>query len=144
MRRTMLVAVTIALATLFGQAALDSVVAQTRSTLDIYVVDVEGGNAVLFSAPTGESLLIDSGNVVPDAAIRDAERIMAAAKDAHLSQIDNLTNHYPLARRSFWRHGGTCQAHPDPAFHRPWPDHPTYSCLRRISDKDIPAALRQG
>jgi hypothetical protein len=63
---------------LFGQAALDGVVAQTRTTLDIYVVDVEGGNAVLFTAPTGESLLIDSGNVAPDAAIR----IMAAGSDA--------------------------------------------------------------
>ena len=70
MRRTMLVTVSIALATLFGQVPLNSVIAQTRTTLDIYVVDVEGGNAVLFSAPTGESLLIDSGNVAPDAAIR--------------------------------------------------------------------------
>ena len=50
---------------------------------------------MLFSAPTGESLLIDAGNVAPDAAIRDAERIMAAAKDARLSQIDNLiTTHW--------------------------------------------------
>jgi beta-lactamase superfamily II metal-dependent hydrolase len=81
------------LATLWGQAAV--VVAQPRTTLDIYVVDVEGGNAVLFSAPTGESLLIDTGNVAPDAAIRDAERIMAAAKEARLSQIDNLiTTHW--------------------------------------------------
>jgi beta-lactamase superfamily II metal-dependent hydrolase len=86
MRKSMLVTVT--MAALFGQAA--GAVAQTRTTLDIYVVDVEGGNAMLFSAPTGESLLIDTGNVAPDAAIRDAERIMAAAKDAHLSQIDNL------------------------------------------------------
>ena len=27
-----------------------------RTTLDIYVVDVEGGNAVLFVAPSGQSL----------------------------------------------------------------------------------------
>jgi hypothetical protein len=47
MRRTMLVTVATGLAALFGQAALDGVVAQTRTTLDIYVVDVEGGNAVL-------------------------------------------------------------------------------------------------
>jgi competence protein ComEC len=128
MRRTMLVTVAIGLAALFGQAALDGVVAQTRTTLDIYVVDVEGGNAVLFSAPTGESLLIDSGNVAPDAAIRDAERIMAAAKDAHLSQIDNLiTTHWhgdhfggmaELAKRipirHFIDHGPTIQ--PTPAF----------------------------
>ena len=43
-------------------------------TLDIYVVDVEGGNATLFVAPSGESLLIDTGNggahaVQPRAAI---------------------------------------------------------------------------
>src|SRR6266478_2164296 len=36
--------------------------AQTRKTLDIYVVDVEGGNATLFVAPSGESVLIDTGN----------------------------------------------------------------------------------
>src|SRR2546423_14797904 len=63
--------------------------AQTRTTLDIYVVDVEGGNATLFVPPSGESVLIDSGNVAP-AAIRDAERIMAAVKDAGLTQIDHL------------------------------------------------------
>ncbi len=31
-----------------------------RRTLDIYVV--EGGNAALFVSPSGESLLIDTGN----------------------------------------------------------------------------------
>jgi beta-lactamase superfamily II metal-dependent hydrolase len=68
--------------------------AQTRTTLDIYVVDVEGGNATLFVAPSGESLLIDTGNGGP-AAARDAERIMAAAKDAALGRIDHLiTTHY--------------------------------------------------
>ena len=38
--------------------------AQTRAakTLDIYVIDVEGGNATLFVSPSGESLLIDTGN----------------------------------------------------------------------------------
>jgi competence protein ComEC len=72
------------------QGERDSSTAQTRATLDIYVVDVEGGNATLFVAPSGESLLIDTGNVAPDAAIRDSERIMAAAKDARLTQIDNL------------------------------------------------------
>jgi beta-lactamase superfamily II metal-dependent hydrolase len=70
--------------------------AQTRTTksLDIYVVDVEGGNATLFVSPSGESVLIDSGNGGA-AAARDADRIMAAVKDAGLTQIDNLvTTHW--------------------------------------------------
>jgi beta-lactamase superfamily II metal-dependent hydrolase len=62
--------------------------------LDIYVVDVEGGNATLFASPSGESLLIDSGNAGA-AAIRDAERIVAAAKAAGLTRIDTLvTTHW--------------------------------------------------
>ncbi len=71
-------------------------VAQTRTakTLDVYVVDVEGGNATLFVAPSGESLLIDTGNGGA-AAPRDAARILAAAQDAGLTQIDHLiTTHY--------------------------------------------------
>ena len=71
-------------------------VAQTRAakTLDIYVVDVEGGNAVLFAAPSGESVLVDTGNG-GDGAVRDAGRIMAAVKDAGVQQIDHLIiTHY--------------------------------------------------
>src|SRR3989442_6451690 len=69
-------------------------VAQTRKTLDIYVVDVEGGNAVLFATPSGESMLVDSGNGGAGA-VRDAERIVAAAKDAGVTAIDHLlTTHY--------------------------------------------------
>ena len=64
--------------------------AQTpRTTFDIYVIDVEGGNATLFVAPSGQSVLIDTGNSGAGAP-RDAGRIMAAAKDAGLTQIDNL------------------------------------------------------
>lgn len=63
-------------------------------TLDIYVVDVEGGNATLFISPSGESLLIDTGNGGM-AAPRDAGRIVEAAKDAGLTQIDHLiTTHW--------------------------------------------------
>ena len=68
--------------------------AQTRTTLDIYLIDVEGGNATLFVAPSGESLLIDTGNGGA-AAARDGDRIMAAVKDAGLQRIDRLiTTHY--------------------------------------------------
>jgi len=77
-------------AALFIGAGLDRAAAQSRSTLDIYVVDVEGGNATLFVAPSGESLLIDTGNAAPAAAIRDAGRVMEAVRDAGLTQIDNL------------------------------------------------------
>jgi beta-lactamase superfamily II metal-dependent hydrolase/sugar lactone lactonase YvrE len=66
----------------------------TRTTLDIYVVDVEGGNATLYVAPSGESVLIDTGNGGA-AGARDPERIMAAVKDAGLSRIDHLiTTHW--------------------------------------------------
>lgn len=63
--------------------------APRAKTLNIYVVDVEGGNATLLVAPSGESLLIDAGNG-GSAAPRDAARILAAAKDAGISQIDHL------------------------------------------------------
>jgi competence protein ComEC len=65
--------------------------ASTSGALTVYVVDVEGGNATLLIAPSGASLLIDTGN--PGA--RDADRIAAAARDGGLTQIDNvITTHY--------------------------------------------------
>ena len=67
--------------------------AQTRTakTLDIYYVDVEGGQATLFVSPSGESLLVDTG--FPGE--RDAGRIMEAVKAAGLTQIDHLiSTHY--------------------------------------------------
>ena len=87
----------LALVLVLGAFVTASSVAQTRTskTLDIYVVDVEGGNATLFVSPSGESLLIDTGNVGAVAAARDAGRIMAAMKDAGLQQIDHLiTTHW--------------------------------------------------
>ena len=39
---------------------------------DIYWVDVEGGAATLMVTPTGESILIDTGN----AGVRDPKRIV--------------------------------------------------------------------
>jgi beta-lactamase superfamily II metal-dependent hydrolase len=69
--------------------ALSTAHAQTAKTLDIYVIDVEGGNAVLFISPSGESLLMDTGNAGA-AAARDAGRIYDAIKAAGLSKIDHL------------------------------------------------------
>src|SRR5262245_32739420 len=87
MRKTSTLTATVGLAVLLaaGPAAT-----QTRTTLDVYTVDVEGGNATLFVTPAGESLLIDTGNFGPQAAVRDAERIMEAVRDARLTQIDHL------------------------------------------------------
>jgi competence protein ComEC len=68
-------------------------VAQPRTTFDIYVTDVEGGNGTLFVTPSGESVLIDTGNA--NGAVRDAGRIMDAVRDAKLTQIDHLIlTHY--------------------------------------------------
>jgi len=70
-------------------AAIPPVYTQTPNTLDIYVIDVEGGNATLLVSPSKESVLIDTGNS-GGGAVRDAGRIMAAIKDAGLRQIDHL------------------------------------------------------
>jgi competence protein ComEC len=100
-------------------------VAAGHTTLDIYLIDVEGGNATLFVAPSGESVLIDTGNGGP-AAMRDAARILAAATDAGLTRIDHLitthwhgdhfgamqelAGHIPIGE--FIDHGGTVQPQP--------------------------------
>ncbi|HUK25735.1 MAG TPA: MBL fold metallo-hydrolase [Terriglobales bacterium] len=61
--------------------------------LQIYFVDVEGGQATLIVSPLHQSLLVDTG--WGDFNGRDAERIIAAAKAAHLKQLDYvLITHY--------------------------------------------------
>lgn len=64
---------------------------QSRNTLDIYSIDVEGGQSTLYVSPSGQSMLVDAGN--PGA--RDADRIVAVAKQAGLSAIDVMVvTHY--------------------------------------------------
>jgi competence protein ComEC len=83
-------------AVLFSLAVLSAPLAAQRGTaptkpLDIYIVDTEGGKAALWVSPSGQSLLIDSGNPGD----RDLDRIMAAINDAGLKQIDFLiSTHY--------------------------------------------------
>src|SRR5215467_6362885 len=70
--------------------------AQTRPAdgLRIYVLDVEGGGATLVVAPSGQSMLIDSGSPGP-AAERDSARIADAMRAAGLTRITYLfTTHY--------------------------------------------------
>ena len=78
----------VCLAAIVTSVALVSAQRAAR-TLDIYVVDVEGGNASLFVSPSGQSLMIDAGNG-GTAAARDAGRILEATKDAGLTQIDHM------------------------------------------------------
>jgi competence protein ComEC len=62
-----------------------------RKTLDIYVADTEGGKAALYVAPSGQTLLIDTGN--PGG--RDTDRIMAMLGEAGVTRIDYLiSTHY--------------------------------------------------
>ncbi len=88
-------------------------------TLQIYYVDTEGGQATLFVAPSGESLLVDTGNP----GTRDTDRIMLALDDAGVKQIDHLvlTHHHgdhvgglaELSKRvpikRFYDHGPTAE-----------------------------------
>ncbi len=94
-------------------AGSEGAIAQTRTTLDIYMVDVEGGNATLFVAPSGQSLLIDTGNFAPGG-FGARCRAHHGGRQGRRPHPDRPSHHHPLARRSFRRHGGTRQAHPDP------------------------------
>src|SRR5260370_22265947 len=51
---------------------------QASKGLDVYFIDVEGGQSTLFVTPTGESLLVDTG--WPGS--RDADRIARGPKQA--------------------------------------------------------------
>jgi beta-lactamase superfamily II metal-dependent hydrolase len=62
-------------------------------SLQIYFIDVEGGQATLFVTPSGQSLLIDTG--WPGNNNRDADRIVTAAHKTGLIKIDFvLITHY--------------------------------------------------
>jgi competence protein ComEC len=62
--------------------------------LSVYAIDTEGGKAVLVVSPEHESLLIDAGWPFDS---RDADRIVAAARDAGVSKIDYLLiTHYHM------------------------------------------------
>jgi len=61
--------------------------------LEIFFIDVEGGQSTLIVSPSGQSLLVDTGWRGFDG--RDAERIVQAAKAAGVKQINYLLiTHY--------------------------------------------------
>jgi competence protein ComEC len=64
-------------------------------TLDVYVIDVEGGKSVLLVSPSGESMLFDAG--WPGFNGRDVGRILQATEAAGLKRIDYLViSHYDI------------------------------------------------
>jgi competence protein ComEC len=71
---------------------------ETHQTLQIYFIDVEGGQSTLIVTPERHSLLIDTGWAGAGGGFRpgdphkarDANRILAAARDAGITQIDYL------------------------------------------------------
>ena len=69
-------------------AASAFVAAQSKGKLQIYAIDVEGGQATLLVSPAGGSLLVDTG--WPGNNGRDAQRIQDAMKDAGITRIDHL------------------------------------------------------
>src|SRR5882724_11156478 len=84
-------------AVLFSFGCLLALSARAKG-LEIYFIDVEGGQSTLVVTPTHESLLIDAGFAGngeeyhpgdPHQA-RDANRIVAAAHDAGIQKIDYL------------------------------------------------------
>ena len=81
----------------FAFLSVDVASTAPAKTLDIYFVDVEGGQSTLPIAPNGESLLVDtgwSGNGQSEpgdpAKARDANRILAVAHEAGIRAIDYL------------------------------------------------------
>lgn len=97
--------------------------AQAQEALDVYLIDVEGGGATLFVSPSGESLLVDTGNGGANAA-RDAGRIIDAMGAAGVTGIDHLItthwhgDHYGAMEelasrvpiRHYIDHGGTIES----------------------------------
>jgi beta-lactamase superfamily II metal-dependent hydrolase len=83
----------------FGLVAFVGVSVGAAQTLDIYFIDVEGGQSTLVVTPAGESLLVDTGYAADGTfqskpgdprRARDAQRIAAAARDAGVTRIDYL------------------------------------------------------
>ena len=75
--------------TLFGLASI----LQAAKNLEVFFIDVEGGQSTLIVSPSGQSLLIDTGWRGFDG--RDADRIARAATLAKVKRLDYvLITHY--------------------------------------------------
>ena len=72
-------------AILFG-LVFGALAAFAAKPLEIFFIDVEGGQATLIVSPSGQSMLVDTG--WPGFSNRDANRIAAAAKKASVKKLD--------------------------------------------------------
>src|SRR5262245_49745208 len=120
MCKTLQFLIAAALLTPIGVTMAQGPQAQEHKPLDIYYIDTEGGKAVLFVSPTGETLLFDTGT--GGDANRDLDRILAVIKAANppIPQLDHvIVSHYhgdhagnaaaladKLPIRNFYDHGG--------------------------------------
>ena len=127
----------------FLVAAAALLPAQSRN-LDIYWIDTEGGAATLIVTPSGQSMLVDTGNPGPDD--RDPKRIFEVTKVAGLQKIDILvTTHYhgdhvggapALARMipigKFYDHGDSIEASNSPQTGQLWEAYRKLSEGKRV------------
>jgi beta-lactamase superfamily II metal-dependent hydrolase len=95
--KSITLSVALALAVLFTAAP------RAAKTLDVYVVDVDGGKAMLVVTPSGQSIVVDAGYAgfindqwqVVERNDVDADRIITLVKLAKLTRIDYLVlTHY--------------------------------------------------
>ena len=70
-------------------APITVALSQDRETLDIFVLDTEGGEAVLYIAPTGEAMMYDTGR--PE----NFNRILALVQQEQVQVLDYvIVSHY--------------------------------------------------
>jgi beta-lactamase superfamily II metal-dependent hydrolase len=78
---------------LIASLAFLSAPLRAAGSLDVYFIDTEGGQSTLFVSPSGQTMLVDTGNLSPTG--RDPGRIAAVAKVAGVKRIDYLLiTHY--------------------------------------------------
>ena len=80
------------LSLIFGQillvAPMTVVLSQARENLDIYVLDTDGGESVLYLSPTGEAMLFDTGGGNAAANERDFKRILTLVEQENVRVLD--------------------------------------------------------
>jgi competence protein ComEC len=81
------------LAFALATAPMHATQSRADKPLEIYFIDVEGGQATLFVTPAGQSMLIDTG--FPGNGDRDVTRVLETMKQAGVSRLDYLlVTHY--------------------------------------------------